>query len=1149
MCANMTRRWPAGLMFAVAVGALASVAFGCGPSAPDERVETSPSPVVGGDSRLATYETSLPARAVGRIDRKGVAGCSGTAIARNVVLFAAHCLCPDIRIGTGVGGIALGADYTFHLPYVKAGKLVEPGPDPAVEYAPLQGGIPGIGAIAYFVHPQKCDPDLDARPITAARYDLAIMVLARPLTPAELPQPLPVYTSADLVDRIFSGVSPFVEVAGEPYDPTFFGRPLEVVGWAGTPEKRIGSILARQSVTFVGDGGPYYIKVKHGHSADTSIQKGDSGGPITFMRGGTTPTEFGVSATLLDYPRGDDFVLFSPTFDSGGGNGAFVRTFLEDADGDGVLDSLDNCPPSRCKYPERCANPDQADADGDGIGDACDNCAPSRCAARGWPESACRNPAQADGDGDGVGDVCDNCPETHNASQYDADDDGVGFACDTCQYTKNAVRACSSDGDCIERRPNGTPTGATARCVLPEAGASRIFGRCGDGSACLDDAGCAAGTCDKTSLHGRCSRQLDDSDGDGLGAACDSCPAIANASVQANSNPSREANLGVAALGDRCDEVPLYVTRPVLATPHDTSYRTIAELTGSAGIGSNTALPTKAFPGRVAFRHCDCLSPTGEILGDAACRASGSCSTDPHAMTSESWTPVTVGTSKSTVPAAGGDLPRIFRDVIDCSDSLFHPMPFEGSPNPEGVSDEPCRVGSVESIFWFHDADVKAGRVRSFGSSATGTQTVGLLSSQVLVEGDAYASARDRGAHGALRFNFQYVRTPLYSGALGKVSVALPADWFDRVGIFWPGTGNPFRDPEGGPFGFLTTPIGIVSTPAGVFALSGSSSAAFDVTDAVPQELRAAFAAAGMSWVGAVEGDRGGASAGPRVAMIGVPATWKQAFGSPLVVALAEGGLRVASLSRGQKLQGDLRMLATDATRFVPGDREGARAIFSSTRRSVFLLGGRRNGAPTGEIWEYALDDGTWRRLVGVPHASFIQGANIAASDRAEVADVLAASFDVANERMVILDEAEPSGTEKSRGRPAAKVEPIRRLVVLDRRTEMARAIPLGKQARKMSRFGVVARRDGTFLVLAQRTGTKKWMAFRLAFHANGPVFTIVARGDGILVDGAYAAERGVVVPVARQGAQENALTFVHLSDARCSGPALDHEGDEPDRD
>ena len=58
-----------------------------------------------------------------------------------------------------------------------------------------------------------------------------------------------------------------------------------------------------------------------------------------------------------------------------------------DADGDGVCDTVDNCLTS--------SNPGQANSDGDGLGDACDNCA------------ADFNPCQEDANGNGIGDVCD----------------------------------------------------------------------------------------------------------------------------------------------------------------------------------------------------------------------------------------------------------------------------------------------------------------------------------------------------------------------------------------------------------------------------------------------------------------------------------------------------------------------------------------------------------------------------------------------------------------------------------------------------------------------------------------------------------------------------------------------------------------------
>ncbi len=106
-----------------------------------------------------------------------------------------------------------------------------------------------------------------------------------------------------------------------------------------------------------------------------------------------------------------------------------------DSDDDQVEDDADNCP--------NVPNPDQTDTDGDGQGDACDddddddgidddsdNC----------PLIA--NPDQADQDNDGKGDVCDdddgdgvtddtdNCPDVSNPNQNDSDMDGIGDACD-----------------------------------------------------------------------------------------------------------------------------------------------------------------------------------------------------------------------------------------------------------------------------------------------------------------------------------------------------------------------------------------------------------------------------------------------------------------------------------------------------------------------------------------------------------------------------------------------------------------------------------------------------------------------------------------------------------------------------------------------
>lgn len=81
---------------------------------------------------------------------------------------------------------------------------------------------------------------------------------------------------------------------------------------------------------------------------------------------------------------------------------------MEDTDGDGRADLVDNCPD--------VSNPDQADSDSDGPGDICDNC----------PEI--ENPDQNDDDGDGVGDLCDLCPGFDDTA--DADQDGIPDSCD-----------------------------------------------------------------------------------------------------------------------------------------------------------------------------------------------------------------------------------------------------------------------------------------------------------------------------------------------------------------------------------------------------------------------------------------------------------------------------------------------------------------------------------------------------------------------------------------------------------------------------------------------------------------------------------------------------------------------------------------------
>lgn len=82
---------------------------------------------------------------------------------------------------------------------------------------------------------------------------------------------------------------------------------------------------------------------------------------------------------------------------------------LADVDGDGVVDSTDNCP--------TLANADQANSDGDAFGDACDTC----------PVLA--SSSSHDEDRDHLGDDCDPCPGAPDFG-VDTDGDGIGDLCD-----------------------------------------------------------------------------------------------------------------------------------------------------------------------------------------------------------------------------------------------------------------------------------------------------------------------------------------------------------------------------------------------------------------------------------------------------------------------------------------------------------------------------------------------------------------------------------------------------------------------------------------------------------------------------------------------------------------------------------------------
>jgi hypothetical protein len=108
-----------------------------------------------------------------------------------------------------------------------------------------------------------------------------------------------------------------------------------------------------------------------------------------------------------------------------------------DDDGDGVPNTLDNCP--SVFNPVRPMDDGvQADFENDMVGDACDPC-PLQEGTTG-----CAPPNPDDIDGDGKPNLMDNCPSISNADQADADNDLIGDACDACPNEANPNGAACS---------------------------------------------------------------------------------------------------------------------------------------------------------------------------------------------------------------------------------------------------------------------------------------------------------------------------------------------------------------------------------------------------------------------------------------------------------------------------------------------------------------------------------------------------------------------------------------------------------------------------------------------------------------------------------------------------------------------------------
>ncbi|MEM6990252.1 MAG: thrombospondin type 3 repeat-containing protein [Myxococcota bacterium] len=208
-----------------------------------------------------------------------------------------------------------------------------------------------------------------------------------------------------------------------------------------------------------------------------------------------------------------------------------------DFDDDGVADILDLCPTVES------SPSNAADSDDDSIGNECDRCylpasaynppdtkipaAPAYMLVR-------NNPTNGDIDGDGVGDACDNCPSVANCldlspdnphaigepipdvegagCQDDSDGNGIGDACEGLMDEAAAGPVGFGPDDDFDQDGIVNLQDACPRLPL-----QAVVSCAADPNACPTGSECVAGVCNHV-----------DADADGVGDACDSCPAASN---------------------------------------------------------------------------------------------------------------------------------------------------------------------------------------------------------------------------------------------------------------------------------------------------------------------------------------------------------------------------------------------------------------------------------------------------------------------------------------------------------------------------------------------------------------------------------------------------------------------------------------------